>query len=247
MQKLNYLCQGEAGLVVELADKIDPEINSLVHALSHRIEVELADSVDAVVPTYRSLLVLFDPLQLPRQQLIDKIESLFQAITSETCVEQTGRIIVIPVLYGGETGPDLEFVAKHNNLSVEEVISIHTSVSYRIYMMGFTPGFPYLGGMSKRIAAPRLATPRKEIPAGSVGIAGVQTGLYPQVSPGGWQLIGRTPLKVFNPQDTEPFLYKAGDFLRFETVSATDFARIERAVERGEYTPQTRGIAEVNS
>jgi inhibitor of KinA len=247
MQKLTYLCQGEAGLVVELADKIDPEINSLVHALSRRINLDLADCVDAIVPTYRSLLIVFDPLQIPRNQLIDKIEKSFQSITSETRVDQAGKIVVIPVLYGGESGPDLEFVARHNKLSVEEVVSIHTSVSYRIYMMGFTPGFPYLGGMSERIAAPRLATPRKEIPAGSVGIAGVQTGLYPQVSPGGWQLIGRTPLKVFNPQNTEPFLYQAGDFLRFETVSATEFTRIERAVERGEYTPQTRGIAEVSS
>ena len=247
MQKLTYLCQGETGLVVELADKIDPEINSLVHALSRRIKLDLVDYIDAIVPTYRSLLIVFDPLQLTRQQLIDKIEKAFQSITSETRVEQAGKIVVIPVLYGEEAGPDLEFVARHNNLSVEEVVSIHTSVSYRIYMMGFTPGFPYLGGMSERIAAPRLATPRKEIPAGSVGIAGVQTGLYPQVSPGGWQLIGRTPLKVFNPKNTEPFLYQAGDFLRFETISATEFTRIERAVERGEYTPQTRDIAEVSS
>lgn len=112
--------------------------------------------------------------------------------------------------------------------------------------MGFTPGFPYLGGMSERIAAPRLATPRKEIPAGSVGIAGAQTGLYPQVSPGGWQLIGRTPLKVFNPRNSEPFFYQAGDLLRFERISATEFTRIEQAVERGEYTPQTHDIAEVS-
>lgn len=246
MQKLTFRCQGETGVVIELSDKIDPEINSKVHALAQRIEMELAGSVDAVVPTYRSLLVLFDPLQMTRQEIIDKINNSYQTILRETHKNQTGKVVVIPVLYGGEMGPDLEFVAKHNNVSVEEVVSIHTSVSYRIYMMGFTPGFPYLGGMSEKIAAPRLATPRKEIPAGSVGIAGTQTGLYPLVSPGGWQLIGRTPLKVFMPGSSDPFLYKAGDFLQFESVSATEFSRIERAVERDEYTPQTRDSSEVN-
>jgi inhibitor of KinA len=245
MQKLTFRYQGETGVVIELSDKIDPEINSKVHALAQRIEMELAGSVDAVVPTYRSLLVLFDPLQMTRQQIIDKIDNSYQTILRETHKNQMGKVVVIPVLYGGEMGPDLEFVAKHNNVSVEEVVSIHTSVSYRIYMMGFTPGFPYLGGMSEKIAAPRLATPRKEIPAGSVGIAGTQTGLYPLVSPGGWQLIGRTPLKVFKPGSSDPFLYKAGDFLQFESVSATEFSRIERAVERDEYTPQTRDNSEV--
>ena len=245
MQKLKFSCQGEAGLVIELSDKIDPVINSQVHALAQRIEIELGGSLDAVVPTYRSLLVLFDPLQLTRQELIDKVDKLHQIILTETQEKQTGKVVIIPVLYGGDAGPDLEFVAKHNNISVEEVVSIHTAVSYRVYMMGFTPGFPYLGGMSEKIAAPRLATPRKEIPAGSVGIAGTQTGLYPLVSPGGWQLIGRTPLKVFKPGSPEPFLYKAGDFLRFESVSTIEFSRIERAVERDEYIPQTRERSEV--
>lgn len=246
MQKLTFRCQGEAGVVIELSDKIDPVINSQVHALAKRIEMDLIGCVDAVVPTYRSLLVLFDPLQMTRQQVIDKIDNSYQTILRETHEKQMGKVVVIPVLYGGEMGPDLEFVAKHNNISVEEVVSIHTSVSYRVYMMGFTPGFPYLGGMSEKIAAPRLATPRKEIPAGSVGIAGTQTGLYPQVSPGGWQLIGRTPLKVFKPGRQEPFLYKAGDFLRFESVSAVEFSRIERAVERDDYLPQTSDSSEVN-
>lgn len=245
MQELKYLFQGETGLVVEIADTIDSAVNATVHALSRSIETEMAGLVDAVVPTYRSLLVLFDPLQLEREKLQEKIDQLYQRILTEKQTVTGGKVVVIPVLYGGEAGPDLEFVARHNQLSPEEVISIHSAVSYRIFMMGFTPGFPYLGGMSERIAAPRLTTPRKQIPAGSVGIAGAQTGLYPQMSPGGWQLIGRTPLKVFDPASAEPFLYQAGDFLRFDAISEVEFARIERAVQRREYLPQVRHLTEV--
>ena len=146
---------------------------------------------------------------------------------------------MIPTLYGGEAGPDLEFVAGHNQLTPAEVVRIHSSVPYRIYMIGFTPGFPYLGGMSEKIAAPRLKTPRTKIPAGSVGIAGTQTGLYPVESPGGWQLIGRTPLQVFDPRSEQPFIYSAGDFLQFQPVSATEYESIRQDVERGVYQPQS--------
>ena len=245
MQDLKYLFQGETGLVVELADTIDSAVNSTVHALSRSIEAEMGGLVDAVVPTYRSLLVLFDPLQLERKILQEKIDQLYQRILTESRAVAGGKVVVIPVLYGGEAGPDLEFVARHNQLSPEDVISIHSAVSYRIFMMGFTPGFPYLGGMSERIAAPRLTTPRKQIPAGSVGIAGSQTGLYPQMSPGGWQLIGRTPLRVFDPAGADPFLYQAGDYLRFDAISEVEFDRIKRAVLRREYLPQVRHLAEV--
>ena len=245
MQDLKYLFQCETGLVVEIADTIDSTVNATVHALSRSIEADMGGLVDAVVPTYRSLVVLFDPLQLERKKLQEKINQLYQRILTEKQTVTGGKVVVIPVLYGGDAGPDLEFVARHNQLSPEEVISIHSAVSYRIFMMGFTPGFPYLGGMSERIAAPRLTTPRKQIPAGSVGIAGAQTGLYPQMSPGGWQLIGRTPLRVFDPAVAEPFLYQAGDFLRFDAISEVEFDRIERAVLRREYLPQVRHLAEV--
>ena len=245
MQKLEFFSQGESGLVVELADKIDLAVNSLVHALSRLIQAALGGMVDAVVPTYRSVLVIFDPLAIDRETLMEKIEQLYQTVSVGGSKPSGGKIVVIPVLYGGDAGPDLDFVARHNNLATEEVISIHTAVSYRIFMMGFTPGFPYLGGMSERIATPRLTSPRKEIPAGTVGIAGMQTGLYPQKSPGGWQLIGRTPLKVFDPDSTEPFLSRAGDILRFDPISEVEYARIERAVLRGEYLPQVRNQAEV--
>ena len=131
----------------------------------------------------------------------------------------------IPVVYGGEYGPDLEYVAEHNGISTEEVVEIHHSSSYLIYMLGFVPGFPYLGGMSEKIATPRLKSPRVAIPAGSIGIAGAQTGIYPLESPGGWQLIGRTPLKLFDPGKEDPFLPKPGHYLKFFPIEEKDFEK----------------------
>lgn len=245
MQKITYRTQGETGLVVELGVEVDPNVNARVHALGRRIKENLHGVIVAVVPTYRSLSVLFDPLQISRRALINSIDALVQLLPEQDNQMIGANLVIIPTLYGGEAGPDIEFVASHNHYSIEQVISIHSSVSYQIYMMGFTPGFPYLGGMSERIAAPRLSTPRTKIPAGSVGIAGTQTGLYPQSSPGGWQIIGRTPLKVFNPSKLEPFLYKAGDFLRFEPISVQDFERISFEVAQGSYTPQVTQLVEV--
>ena len=238
MEKMKFLFQGETGLVVELGNEIDPAVNTRVHTLSHLIENECGRLIDAVVPTYRSLLVYFDPTQIERQILVDNIRRIAAEIQEDAVKKSAAKIIRIPTLYGGEAGPDLEFVASHNRMSVEEVVRIHTSVPYRIYMIGFTPGFPYLGGMSEKIAAPRLKTPRTCIPGGSVGIAGTQTGLYPVESPGGWQLIGRTPLQVFNPRSEQPFIYSAGDFLQFQPITAAEFETIRQDVERGVYLPQ---------
>lgn len=239
MEKLRYLSQGETGLVVEFGDAIDPAVNTRVHDLARRIASECKGLVEAVVPTYRSFLIFFDPLLISRHELTAKIDALASAAESAQASASAAKIVVIPTLYGGEAGPDLEFVAGHNQLSPDEVVQIHSSTPYRIYMIGFTPGFPYLGGMSEKIAAPRLKVPRTKIPAGSVGIAGAQTGLYPVESPGGWQLIGRTPLKVFNPASEQPFLYSAGDFLQFGPITAAEFEQIENDVARGVYQPKT--------
>ena len=238
MEALKFLSQGESGLVVEFGNAIDPAVNTLVHSLARRVSAECGNVVEAVIPTYRSFLIFFDPLLVSRQELVEKIEKLAAAPADSTAAAAV-KTILIPTLYGGEAGPDLEFVAGHNQLTPAEVVQIHSSVPYRIYMIGFTPGFPYLGGMSEKIAAPRLKTPRTKIPAGSVGIAGTQTGLYPVESPGGWQLIGRTPLQVFNPRSEQPFIYSAGDFLQFQPVTATEYELIRQDVERGVYQPQS--------
>ena len=237
MESLKFLSQGESGLVVEFGDAIDPAVNTRVHALARQVVAECGNVVEAVIPTYRSFLIFFDPLLVSRQELIARINTLASAPANSTAA--VVKTVLIPTLYGGEAGPDLEFVASHNQLSPNEVVQIHSSTPYRIYMLGFTPGFPYLGGMSEQIAAPRLKTPRTKIPAGSVGIAGTQTGLYPVESPGGWQLIGRTPLQVFNPRSEQPFIYSAGDFLQFQPVTAAEYELIRQDVERGVYQPQS--------
>jgi inhibitor of KinA len=239
MDKLKFLRQGENGLVVEFGNEIDPYINTLVHSLARNVASEYADLIEAVVPTYRSFLIFFDPLVITRKELIEKIKNTAAALQAVSLDSGTTRTVIIPTLYGGEVGSDIEFVATYNQLTIDEVIKIHTSTPYRIYMMGFTPGFPYLGGMSDKIATPRLKTPRTKIPTGSVGIAGAQTGLYPIESPGGWQLIGRTPLKVFNPESKAPFIYAAGDFLQFESISTEEYARIQKEVELGIYILRT--------
>ena len=142
--------------------------------------------------------------------------------------ENNAKVVEIPVCYGGEYGPDIEFVAKHNNLSVEEVIKLHTAPQYLVYMIGFCPGFPYLGGMDKRIATPRREVPRVKIPARSIGIAGEQTGGYPISTPGGWQIIGRTPIEMFNPKDEQnPSLLHSGDLVKFYAISEQEYLALK--------------------
>lgn len=150
------------------------------------------------VPAFASLLIFYDPLVTEYDAVAAAVQKLAQAPDSDTAAEE-GRLVEIPVCYGGAFGPDLPFVAEHAGLTETEVIRLHAGRDYPIYMLGFLPGFPYLGGLDERLFTPRLPTPRTAIPAGSVGIGGEQTGVYPIASPGGWQLIGRTPLKLFDP------------------------------------------------
>jgi KipI family sensor histidine kinase inhibitor len=188
--------------------------------------------VRAIVPAYRSLAVIYDPSCLSLDDLIRRIKELESAAGLGQTAEPS--VVEIPVCYGGEFGPDLEFVSEHTGLSPLGVIELHSSCDYPIYMIGFTPGFCYLGGMDQRLKTPRRKTPRTSVPEGSVGIAESQTGMYPIESPGGWQLIGRTPLRLFAPERENPFLYKAGDRIRFRPVSVEEFAAIaDREKGRG--------------
>ncbi|HTP52145.1 MAG TPA: 5-oxoprolinase subunit PxpB [Anaeromyxobacteraceae bacterium] len=232
------LAEGEGGLVFEFGDAIDPAVNARVHRLAEAVRRGLGRDVLEVVPTYRSLLVLFDPLQVRRERLSLAIEALVPGLLLEEGPTRAARVVRVPVCYGGARGPDLEFVAAHNRIPAEEVVALHASASYLVFMLGFTPGFPYLGGMSGRIAAPRLPTPRTRIPAGSVGIAGAQTGIYPVESPGGWRLIGQTPLRLFDPRRSPPFLLSAGDRLRFFPVEEREWADVAERVEAGSYRPE---------
>jgi KipI family sensor histidine kinase inhibitor len=219
------LMAGDAALVVEFGDQVDPALNLEVRELWRAVERAAIPGVTELVPTYRSLLVCYDPLAAEVNDLRDRL------LQVDRHKGELGlgvpRVIRVPTAYGGEFGPDLSFVARHSGLTEAEVVEIHAGAEYLVYMIGFSPGFPYLGGMSPRIATPRLPTPRTVIPAGSVGIAQQQTGIYPVESPGGWQLIGRTPLRLFDAARLPPALFEAGDSIRFVPMSAEEFREIE--------------------
>jgi inhibitor of KinA len=235
-----FLVAGEAALVVEFGDTIDPEVNRRVRALLLAVDRAGLDGIRDLVPSYRSLLVSYDPLRTTFAALRERLAAL-EAHVADRPVPPP-RVVEIPTAYGGAFGPDLPFVAGHNGLTEDEVVAIHAGTDYLVYMMGFSPGFTYLGGMSERIAAPRLETPRTAIPAGSVGIAQQQTGIYPVESPGGWRLIGRTPVPLFDPSRIPPVVVDAGDHLRFVPVTADEYSGIRDGIRLGTWTPRVRDI-----
>jgi KipI family sensor histidine kinase inhibitor len=222
---------GDRGFLVELGDEIAPEINRRVRVLTAALDQDVPEGVLEIVPTYRSILMIYDPLLTSPAKLEKEISGLLDRLDSIEIPEPT--VVHIPVCYGGEHGPDLEHVAKVHDLTTEEVIRIHSEPQYLIYMIGFTPGFPFLGGLPEILATPRLESPRVLVPAGSVGIANNQTGMYSIDSPGGWQLIGRSPLKPFQPEKENPFLYQAGDYLKFDPITPEEYDRIRAEVEAG--------------
>ncbi|MBW2617838.1 MAG: 5-oxoprolinase subunit PxpB [Deltaproteobacteria bacterium] len=215
---------GEAGLLFEYGDAIAPEINRKVRAIAAALAQESPPGVIEVIPTYRSLLLLYDPLVTDPDGLEKALLALEERL--EAIEIPPPARVEIPVCYGHDFGPDIEFVAQNAGRSVDEVIRLHSQPEYQIYMIGFTPGFPFLGGLPKVLTTPRLKTPRTLVPAGSVGIADKQTGMYPIASPGGWRIIGRTPLRLFDPTKSQPFLYQAGDLLRYKPISAEEFRRV---------------------
>ena len=237
-QQARFLPAGDKALTVELGDSISAVTNRRVRDLQVAIESQEIPGVVDLVPSYRSLLVYYDPGRVGLSQLTELLSTLEQNL--DQAAVRAPKVVEIPTLYGGESGPDLAHVAEHNGLTMEEVVKIHCRAEYLVYMMGFTPGFPYLGGMSERIATPRLQTPRTAIPAGSVGIAEQQTGVYPIESPGGWQLIGRTPVQLFDPQRDPPVVVEAGDFIWFAPITETTYQVIQQQVQLGSYQLTTR-------
>ncbi len=208
---------GDAALTVAFGDTIAPRINDRVLAFVQRVERSRLRGLVEVVPAYCSATVYVDPLRCNWARLIATLEALTRRPTPGG--RKPGRIVTIPTVYGEEFGPDLPEVAKRAGLAPQAVIKLHSSTVYRVYMLGFSPGFPYLGTVPKRIALPRLAEPRRSVPAGSVGIAGSQSGIYPQASPGGWLLIGRTPARLYAPHEPRPFALAPGDRVRFTPIA----------------------------
>jgi inhibitor of KinA len=215
---------GDSALIIEFEERIDPAVNGRAIAAAQGIQRAAIPGVRDVVPAYRSVAVYFDPLRTDYHRLLEEVlaQSRHPSISTAARVST----LRIPVCYGGEFGPDLATVARFGEISENEAIQVHTGTTYRVFMLGFVPGFAYMGVVDSRIAAPRHSTPRLRVPAGSVGIAGVQTGIYPGDTPGGWQLIGRTPVKPFDAARSEPCLMRAGDAVQFYAIDRGEYDRL---------------------
>ncbi|MDF2569519.1 MAG: kipI 1 [Sporomusa sp.] len=218
---------GETAIMVEFGKGIHPELHRKVKALNQYLDQYPFSGMVEYIAAFASVTVFYNPIRLTCEEVISLLQEIVNTLEQQAAV--TPRVVEIPVCYGGEFGPDLEFVAQHNGLTVDEVIEIHAGGQYLVYMLGFAPGFPYLGGMSERIAAPRRPSPRPAIPAGTVGIAGLQTGVYPITTPGGWQLIGRTPFELFCPNDNPPTLLQSGDIIQFRPISPEEYWQLKGA------------------
>lgn len=212
---------GDQAILIELGKEISPKINQQVHYLGHLLEKRGQLGIKEIIPSYSSLLIYYDPAQISFRE----VSALVQNLLHEKRPKESNPLIIkeIPVVYGGEYGPDIEFVAQAHGLTVEEVIKWHTSQTYLVYVVGFSPGFAAMGTVPENIQTPRLPTPRTKVPAGSVGIGGKQTGIYAVESPGGWRLIGRTPLTLFDLNNDPPSFFKAGDYARFFPIAADEF------------------------
>lgn len=222
---------GDAALLLRFGDRIDAAVNRRVHAWAAMLSSQAPDWLIELTPAYASLALHVDVARIGGMGISDgdPLDAAIAWITAQLdrplseAADDSTRTLTIPVLYGGDDGPDLAALAAHAGIAIEDVIARHTSVDYSVAMLGFAPGFPYLLGLDATLAMPRLATPRTRVPAGSVGIGGLQTGIYPQAGPGGWQLIGRTPLRLFNAHRDPPSLLRAGDRVRFVAIDTARF------------------------
>jgi KipI family sensor histidine kinase inhibitor len=216
---------GDSTLVLQLGDTIDPIVNARVIALAAAAREAGWAGVRDIVPTFRSVAVAFDPVRADAARIAADLEHLARVV--EPIVEDR-EPLAIPVCYGGDLGPDLDALSHGAGCRREDVVDLHASVTYRVYMLGFVPGFAYMGVVDSRIRASRHTAPRVRVPAGSVGIAGAQTAIYPMETPGGWQIIGRTPVAVCDLARAEPFLFRAGDRVRFEPIDRETFEGMAR-------------------
>lgn len=232
---MNIVNINENCLSVVFEERIAPDINAQVIQLKSAIESSDIAGIEELVISYNTLVIYFDDTATDHETLNKAISNL--SLSSNE--RQQATTYIIPVCYDAPFNLDLKEMATLHNITTEEIIQIHTSKPYLIYMLGFMPGFPFLGGLDESIATPRKASPRKEIPAGSVGIANAQTGMYPLSSPGGWNIIGKTPLKLFDPNRQPEVYYEAGDYIQFKRISKEEYDAIEQAVQEGTYEIET--------
>lgn len=220
---------GDCALQVTLGDAPDEAARLRVAAATRRLESAGLPGVVECVPGFTTVTLHLDPDRVSTwpADLAERIASLLERIDAADA--GVDRLVEIPVCYGGELGPDLDHLAASHGLTADAVVRIHSGAEYRVHLLGFIPGFPYLSGLDPRLHTPRRAVPRTSVPAGSVAIGGGQAGIYPLDSPGGWHLIGRTPLRLFDPRRPDPALLRPGDRIRFVAVDAAEYRRLERA------------------
>ena len=215
---------GDSALLITCGQEIDRRVNARVISLAERLRLQCGAAVRDAVVGYTTLTVYFDPLEVEAQWLETQVRAVAE-VDEDDRLDETGTVIEVPVCYEAEFGPDLHDVAAFGKCTPDEVIARHSDATYRVYMLGFIPGFAYMATVDPRIAAPRKSAPRAAVPPGSVAVAGGQTGIYPAATPGGWNIIGRTPVKPYDPERAEPFLFKPGDRVRFTPLAREAFDR----------------------
>lgn len=220
---------GDTAVRIPFGDKIDEGTNGRIRQFINKLEKAKVGGVIEWVPAYTSVAIYYEPDRISYAALCKELEKIY--LSSEKFNQDKPVVFEIPVCYGGEMGPDLAYVAEYHGLSEQEIIKLHANREYRIYMMGFMPGFPYLGGLPDEIAVPRLENPRKSVLPGSVGIGGNQTGIYPADVPSGWRIIGVTPVSLFEPIKKEPFLLSAGNYIKFMPIDKDQFLKIKKMGE----------------
>jgi inhibitor of KinA len=228
---------GDLAIRISFGEGINEDIYKKVHHFLSRLHFSKIEGIVEWVPAYNSVAIYYQPEMISYKKLIDILEKIYH--TSADVDRHQPVVYEIPVFYGGETGPDLPFIAQYHQMSEDEVVSIHSKKEYLIYMVGFVPGFPYLGGLSEKLAAPRLEHPRQRVHAGSVGIGGDQTGIYPSEVPSGWRIIGITPVKLFEIEKSNPFLFAAGNYIKFSSINWNEYQRIKNLVDEKKYKPST--------
>ena len=237
---VKFLASADSAVIVEFGDRADRAVSDQVLALGDRVRALGIAGVVELVPTFRSLMVHYDPLRTSARDLIAAIET---ALASKSVFERKRRLWRVPICYEPDFAPDLEDIARATKLATAEVVRLHSGARYHVYMIGFVPGFPYMGDLADALVLPRRVDPRIHVPPGSVSIATTQTAIYPLDSPGGWHLIGTTPIRMFDVQHEPPALFAPGDAVEFEAIDAASFGRIKSATERRDYRPVSTELA----